>query len=71
MRSMERSGLIRSSMVSALTLALMANIAICPGAIAGESEAKALLKAMTDYVSAQRTISFAYDVNLEVVTKDH
>jgi hypothetical protein len=25
----------------------------------------------TDYVSAQKVISFGYDVNLEVVTKGH
>ena len=40
------------------------------GATAGEAEAKALLKAMTDYVAAQKVISFDYDVSLEVVTRD-
>jgi len=29
-----------------------------------------MLKAMTEYVTAQKAISFDYDVNLEVVTKD-
>jgi hypothetical protein len=71
MKSMERLGRIPTAVVSVLILALMGNIAISPGAIAGEAEAKALLKAMTDYVSAQRTLSFAYDVNLEVTTKEH
>jgi len=41
------------------------------GATAGTAEAKALLKAMTDYVAAQKAISFDYDVSLEVVTKDN
>ena len=40
-------------------------------AIAGEDEAKSLLKAMSDYLGAQKAISFSYDTNLEVVTKDH
>jgi hypothetical protein len=40
-------------------------------ASAGEAEAKALLKGMSDYLAAQKTISFAYDSDFEVVTKDH
>jgi hypothetical protein len=40
------------------------------GGTPGEAEAKTLLKAMTDYVAAQKAISFAYDVSLEVVTTD-
>ena len=41
----------------------------CGGA-AVDAGAKALLKAMTEYVAAQNAISFDYDVSLEVVTKD-
>ena len=37
---------------------------------ADEADAKTLLKAMSDYLAAQTTISFGYDTNLEVVTKD-
>jgi len=56
---------------AALALTLMATTAIAPtAATAGEAEAKALLKAMTDYVAAQQVISFGYDVSLEVVTRD-
>ena len=40
------------------------------GGTAAEAGAKALLKAMTDYVAAQKAISFDYDVSLEVVTTD-
>ncbi|PSH65499.1 DUF2092 domain-containing protein [Phyllobacterium sophorae] len=40
-------------------------------AFAGEAEAKDLLKAMSDYMAKQKAISFAYDTNFEVVTKDH
>jgi hypothetical protein len=39
--------------------------------IAGEEDARNLVKAMSDYMAAQKVISFAYDANLEVVTKDH
>ena len=37
----------------------------------GEAEAKKLLKAMSDYLAGLKAISFAYDTNLEVVTKEH
>lgn len=40
-------------------------------AVADEAEAKSLLKAMSDYLAQQKTVSFSYDTNLEVVTKDH
>jgi hypothetical protein len=56
--------------VSALALTLVAGIATSPGAVAGEEEAKALLKAMTDYMAAQKAISFDFDAILEVVTED-
>ena len=32
------------------------------------AEAKKLLKAMSDYLTAQKAISFSYDANLQVVT---
>jgi hypothetical protein len=61
------------AVASALAVTLMAGTAMSPGAavvMADEAEAKRLLKAMTDYVGAQKSISFEYDANLEVVTKD-
>jgi hypothetical protein len=42
-----------------------------PAALADEAEAKSMLKAMSDYLAAQKSISFDFDTNLEVVTKDH
>jgi len=48
--------------------------AICVGATvvahADEAAAKKLLKAMTDYMSSQKAVSFNYDSGFEVVTKD-
>jgi hypothetical protein len=38
-------------------------------ACADETQARGLLKAMSDYLGAQKTISFEYDTNLEFVTK--
>jgi len=37
---------------------------------AGEAEARALLKAMSDYMVSQKAISFSYDTGLEVVTSE-
>jgi hypothetical protein len=37
---------------------------------ADEADAKRLLKAMSDYISAQKTLSFEYDATLEVVTTE-
>jgi hypothetical protein len=42
-----------------------------PPAAADEAEAKNMLKAMSDYLAAQNSISFVFDSNLEVVTRDH
>jgi hypothetical protein len=56
---------------TATALALIIVSGASSGARAGEAEAKDLLKAMSDYLTAQKAISFAYDTNLEVVTKDH
>lgn len=54
------------SCAAALTVAALACI---PAAHADEAQAKALLKAMSDYLAAQKAISFDYDTNLEFVTK--
>jgi hypothetical protein len=50
----------------ALTIALGA----ASGARADDAEAKRLVKAMSDYMASQTAISFAFDTNLQIVTKD-
>jgi outer membrane protein OmpA-like peptidoglycan-associated protein len=40
------------------------------GASADEGTARSLLKAMSDYMGTQTAISFSFDTNLEIVTKD-
>ena len=57
--------------VSIMAIVTMAGLGPTSSAQAGEAEAKGLLKAMSDYLAAQKTISLAYDANFEVVTKDH
>src|SRR6516162_2495052 len=45
-----------------------AGVVSIPIARADEAQAKGLLKAMSDYLAAQKAISFEYDTNLEIVT---
>ena len=46
----------------------MAGTANISAGRAGEADAKTLFKAMSDYLAAQKAISFDYDVNLELVS---
>jgi len=56
--------------IALLVLALAVGTIASTRAMAGEAEAKALLKAMSDYMAAQQVISFEYDATYEVITKD-
>ena len=71
MRKMTRKVMWSNAAALSSALALMLVFGAPPNARAGDAEAKQLLKAMSDYLDAQKTISFGYDSNLEVVTKDH
>lgn len=51
-------------------LVMVVAFATSAGVSADEVYAKTLLKSMSDYVSAQKNISFKYDTILEVVTND-
>ena len=62
---------ISAGMISAAALATIIGLSASSAVQAGEAEAKSLLKAMSDYMAAQKSISFEYDTNFEVVTKDH
>jgi hypothetical protein len=53
---------------TALTVVGIAGTAIVSAGRADEADAKRLLKAMSDYLAAQKAISFDYDVNLELVS---
>jgi len=59
---------LRSLSVLALSLVVLLGTSV--GVSADEADAKKLLKAMSDYLAAQKALSFEYDAALEVVTKD-
>lgn len=56
--------------MTAIGISAIIGLASIATAIADEAEAKALLKTMSEYLAAQTTVSFDYDTDLEVVTKD-
>lgn len=59
----------KAVLLAMLASALVATLAIAPaGAQAQESDAKAVLKAMSDYVSSQKTIELTFDSDIEVIT---
>ena len=55
----------------AVLLALAIGLSTPQGARADAEDAKRIVKAMSDYMAAQESISLAYDAILEIVTKDH
>ncbi len=59
---------LRSLSVAGLSLIVMLGTPLAVNA--DEADAKRLLKAMSDYMAAQKALSFDYDAILEVVTKD-
>jgi len=64
--------LVRHSVrgVSAAGLSLIVMLGTSAVAMADEAYAKAQLKAMSDYLTAQDALSFDYDATLEIVTRD-
>ena len=56
--------------VTGAGIALIIGLGTATAAHADEAYAKSLIKTMSDYMSAQKNISFNYDTILEVVTKD-
>lgn len=68
------SGAIRKSSslrcVAGFAAAAIAGLASLSAAQADEANAKNLVKAMSDYLAAQQAISFSYNSNLEIVTKE-
>src|SRR5690348_2005813 len=59
---------MKSTKISPIALAVAAaGVASMSVARADEAQARSLLKAMSDYLGAQKTISFEYDTNLDIV----
>ncbi|HEY1260618.1 MAG TPA: DUF2092 domain-containing protein [Stellaceae bacterium] len=59
---------IVSKLAIALAVVAVAGAANLSAGRANEANAKSLLKAMSDYLAAQRAISFDYDSSLEIVS---
>jgi hypothetical protein len=59
-----------ATVVSVAAVAVIIGLGASSHAKADEQDAKDLLKAMSDYLAAQKNISMEYDSNFEVVTKD-
>jgi hypothetical protein len=57
--------------VSVVVLPLIVLLGSLAEGKADEADAKRMVKAMSTYMAGQKSISFAYDSILEVVTKDH
>ena len=56
--------------ISVAVLAVAVALGTTSNVRADEAAAKSLMKGMSDYLVAQKAISFSFDSNLEVVTKD-
>jgi len=56
--------------MSAVALSLIVVLGTSAGVKADEADAKRILKAMSDFMGAQKSFSFEFDATLEVVTKD-
>ena len=54
----------------AVALSMIILLGTSAGVKADEADAKRILKAMSDYMAAEKSISFEFDATLEVVTKD-
>jgi hypothetical protein len=61
---------IAATVVAASALAILAGSFCANSAYADEAQARALLKSMSDYMGKQNAISFDYDSNVEVVSRD-
>ncbi len=56
--------------MSVVALSLIVLFGTSTGIYADETDAKRILKAMSDYMGAQESLSFEFDATLEVVTHD-
>jgi hypothetical protein len=54
-----------------IAVSAIAVAGVATRALADEAYAKNKMKAMSDYMATQKTISFDYDADLEIVTSDH
>ena len=56
--------------ISTVALSLIILFGTSTGVKADEADAKKILKSMSDYMAAQKSLSFEFDATLEVVTSE-
>jgi hypothetical protein len=61
---------VASSSIFAILLSVIIGLGAHSESRADEADAKRLLKAMSDYMASQKTVSFGFDATLEIITKD-
>jgi hypothetical protein len=61
---------LAANVLGVAALTVLVSVGVSSSSRADEADAKKLLRAMSDYVAAQKAISFKFDSILEVVTKD-
>ncbi len=64
-----RSRSLYRAMAAAISILTM-SVWFAPAAQAQDSEARKILKAMSDYVTSQQTLSLTFDTDIEVITPD-
>jgi len=69
-RTGAKSGKMFVRCISAVALSVIIFFGTSGRVKADEADAKRILKAMSDYMAAQKRISFGFDATLEVVTQD-
>jgi len=62
--------IVRFTRASSLVLPLLVLMGTAQSSRADETQAKEIFKAMSDYLAAQKAISFDYDSSLELVTQE-
>ncbi len=65
-----KNGQRHSAVIFTVAMALSVALGTPLDARADEAAAKTLVKSMSDYMAAQSAISFSFDTDLEIVTKD-
>ncbi len=67
---MEPQRIIRALIRSSAALAALAVLVVMSGQIARAQDAARILKAMSDYTGAQKSISAAFDSDIEIITPE-
>jgi hypothetical protein len=70
MRAIKSVGRAVGSLIILVGIMLMMNISLMPRAQAQSDDANKILKAMSDYIAGQKTLSVTFDSDIEVITPE-